>query len=426
MKSFNRILALVIAVIALIFIMADTLILTLSGSGGRPYRVEIGRLAREIEKSGFENISLDNCEYVTAVTCYNGTDYKTFDEDAGSGYAAFFEETDSDYSVRIINGVAYRFDYTVGPRVNNRRIILAVNLILAVMSLLTISVMLFIRSKIIKPFEALRDVPFELSKGNLTVPIKENRYRFFGKFVWGINILRENLEQHKQRELALLKEKKTLVLSLSHDIKTPLSAIKLYSKALSKGLYGDEEKQLEIAESINAKADEIEKYVSEIITASSGDFLELDVENGEFYLSALTDEILHYYKDKLALMKIGFSVGKYSDCLLKGDLDRSVEVLQNIIENAVKYGDGGRIELEFADEEDCKLITVKNSGASLSEEELPRIFESFARGSNAAGISGSGLGLYICRQLMHKMGGEAFAQIEDGNMLVTAVFVRAE
>ena len=62
------------------------------------------------------------------------------------------------------------------------------------------------------------------------------------------------MEQQKERELGLQRDKKMLLLSLSHDIKTPLSAIKMYSKALSKGLYTSPEKHLEIAENINAKA----------------------------------------------------------------------------------------------------------------------------------------------------------------------------
>lgn len=59
-------------------------------------------------------------------------------------------------------------------------------------------------------------------------------------------MLRENMEQQKERELNLQREKKMLLLSLSHDIKTPLSAIKLYSKALSKGLYTDKENSLKL------------------------------------------------------------------------------------------------------------------------------------------------------------------------------------
>ena len=213
-----------------------------------------------------------------------------------------------------------------------------------------------------------------------------------------------------------------LLLSLSHDIKTPLSAIKLYSKALSKGLYTNKEKQLEIAENINAKADEIEGYVAEIITASREEFLSLDVNIGEFYLSELVTKIKLYYTEKLSLIKTDFFVGEYGDCLINGDLDRSVEVVQNIMENAIKYGDGKEISISFSEEEGCILIAVKNSGCTLPDTDLPHIFESFWRGANAENLKGSGLGLYICRQLMHKMNGEVFARIKGGDMCVTAVF----
>ena len=71
------------------------------------------------------------------------------------------------------------------------------------------------------------------------------------------------------------------------------------------------------------------------------------------------------------------------------------------------------------------LVTVRNSGCSLPDTELPHLFDSFWRGSNAQTEKGSGLGLYICRQLMHKMNGEIFAEIKDAEMCVTAVFEKA-
>jgi len=151
----------------------------------------------------------------------------------------------------------------------------------------------------------------------------------------------------------------------------------------------------------------------------------LEVKEGEYYLSALMNSINEFYQDKLNLLKIDFQIEKYLDCLLNGDVDRAVQVLQNIIENAIKYGDGHSIYIKFSEEEDCCLITIKNTGCSLPDNEVPHIFESFWRGSNVGEKNGSGLGLYICRQLMKQMGGDIFGYSKNGIMEITVVFCRA-
>lgn len=409
MKAFNRIFAAVAATVILLFAAANGVLLRENTDSGRPYLVEINRLTRVIETDGLEAVDLASCEYVTAV--------KPFGDD--------FYDSHSDYAIREIESELYRFDYAVDDGAEREKQILTVNLMLGIMAALILGVMLYIRVTILKPFDRLKDVPYALSKGNLTEPIKESKRRFFGKFIWGLDMLRENMEQQKERELNLQRDRKMLLLSLSHDIKTPLTAIKLYAKALSKGLYADKEKQLEIARSIHAKADEIESYVTQIITASREDFLSLDVNMGEFYLSTLVENIKHYYSEKLTLIKTVFSVDEYADCLLSGDLDRSIEVIQNMMENAIKYGDGKKIAITFGEEDGCPLVTVRNTGCSLPDTELPHMFDSFWRGSNAQTEKGSGLGLYICRQLMHKMNGEVFAEIRGTDMCVTAVFQKA-
>jgi len=406
MKAFNRISVIVSALIIAVFAAANMLLLTDNSESGRPYLVEISRLVREIENNNTADIS--ECEFVTNITEYGEN----------------FYNSDSDYVIREVNDKLYRFDYTIDSNKEKSETVFVVNVILGIMSAAIIVVMLYVRCKILSPFEKLTDIPYELSKGNLTTPVKETKNRFFGRFIWGVDVLRENMEQQKERELNLQREKKMLLLSLSHDIKTPLSAIKLYSKALSKGLYTNTEKQSEIAESINTKADEIEGYVSEIITASREDFLSFEVDMGEFYLSELVNRIRIYYIEKLSLIKTDFTVGEYIDCLISGDLDRSVEVVQNIMENAIKYGDGKEISIGFSEEDGCILVAVKNSGCTLPDTDLPHIFESFWRGTNAENQKGSGLGLYICRQLMHKMNGEVFAQIKDRDMCITAVFCK--
>ena len=411
MKTFNRIFVAVITA-ALLFILTINihLVNSVRSEDGRPYRVEINRVVHEIELHGLSSVDLSDCSYITHIQEYNGNS---------------FYETDSNYSIREIQGTLYRFDYMTGEKPDYLHLLLPVNILSGILVLLTLSVMVWIRRRILLPFTQLTEIPYELAKGNLTTPVMENKNHFFGRFLWGIDLLRENIEAQKQRELILQKEKKTLLLSLSHDIKTPLSAIKLYAKALSKGLYPDPDSQLEITENINAKADEIEAFVAQIVHTSREDFMDFRVEMKEFYLSGLLENISAYYRNKLSLIHTELVIRGYSDCLLKGDPDRSVEVLQNILENAVKYGDGKILEISITSDEGCILLSVRNSGCSLPKEELPHIFESFWQGSNADTTKGSGLGLYICRQLMRRMNGEIFAEIKDHCMVVTVVFGQA-
>jgi signal transduction histidine kinase len=265
----------------------------------------------------------------------------------------------------------------------------------------------------------------DLAKGNLSVPVKAEKSKFLGRFLWGMDMLRETLESNKEKELALQKEKKTLILSLTHDIRTSLSAIRLYAKALEEDLYTTGEQCVGACQGIGKNVKEIEEYVNEITLASREDFLQLSVNPGEVYLSHVIDAIRGLYEEKLHNLHTGFQIASYNDLLLKGDEDRLIEVLQNLLENAIKYGDGKRISIDFSEEEDCRLITVRNSGCSLKQEELINLFDSFYRGSNVGSAEGSGLGLYISRQLMRKMDGEVCVEIKEDDFCATIVARKA-
>lgn len=355
MKSFHRIMIGIVLVLAAVFIGVNIfLAFRFQNQEGRSYRVEINRLQNEIAEKGMDRIDLKQYRCIKNITVMN----------TAKKEVEFFEGNGDDYAIKNIHGIYYRFDYKILLEEEYSEIVFAVNAAMGIAFTAILGLLIYLRMKILKPFHDIKDLPYELSKGNLSVGLKENKSRFFGRFVWGLDLLRENLEQQKKKELSLQKEKKTLVLSVSHDIKTPLSAINLYAKALSKNLYDSDEKRFEIAENISRKVKEIENYVSEIIKASSEDFLSLEVRNGEFYLADLLGKVKTYYVEKLALLKIEFKLEPYSNCLIKGDIDRTVEVLQNIMENAIKYGDGRNITISVSSEEDCRLITVANSGCT--------------------------------------------------------------
>lgn len=418
MKKINRLIFLVvISFLALMCLVNIYLLRRSFKNTAREYRVSINRIKKAVTVFEQEELrapaSLEELmQYIRVEEYPQVTGLYALALNDDTKEASRFLEEESDYVIFATENYYYKVTYFAGEQMKGQIIIL-VNGIGFGMLVVVLAFLIYIKQMILLPFYSLSEIPYELSKGNLTVPLLENKNRFFGRFVWGMDLLRENLEEQKVRELELQREKKVLLLSLSHDIKTPLSAIKLYAKALSKNLYRDEAKKLEIAENINDRVNEIESYISEIVKASNEDFLHFDVKNTECYVKEVLEPIREYYEDKMALNQIEFQIGDYSNCLVYGDKDRLVEVLQNIIENAIKYGDGKKIWLEIDREEEEYKILIFNTGCQLPDKELPHIFDSFYRGSNVEKNPGSGLGLYICRQLMHLMEGEVTAVIVD-------------
>ena len=408
MKSFNRLIADLVLIMLLAALGANIYAVKSTRPESESIRVEIERVKADIRAG--QEVSPGSYEHILGVYKYDGSE-------------AFFETGESSEAFSA-GGEIWRVDYKSDNKQGASAMLLPMNIALGCFALITLATLLYIRKNIITPFNELSEMPIELAKGNLTATVKESRSRYFGRYVWGTDMLREAMQKQRKRELSSQRDKQTLILSLSHDIKTPLSAIKLYSRALEKGLYTDPEKLSEVYSGIGERADEIEGYLSKLSSAAREDFLELEVHTGEGYLSELIDKIKGSYAERLSELGTEFEVGEYSDCILKLDLDRAFEAAQNIMENAIKYGDGRYIGITFRDEEDCRLVTIASSGCTLSEDEAVHIFESFYRGSNAGSKPGSGLGLYIARQLMLKMGGDIFCDIKNEMMNITLVFAR--
>ncbi len=399
MKAYKKLCIAVMTVFLLLMAALNTFLVESKDNSEGIYRVEARRLAGEIAETG----SYDIKKYPHITGVFTGDDIYRSDEH---------------YLIIEAGETLYRVEYTVG---NGQYGIAAVNCVLGVLFLLLAGLLYYIRRHIIAPFDRLSDVPKELAKGNLAVPISEEKSRFFGEFTWGVNLLRESIENSRKKEITMQKDKKLLLLSLSHDIKTPLSAIKLNAKALARGLYKNEEKQRIAAENINTRADEIEHFVSELSKAVSEDFMSFEVIPGEEFLSVIITKIYARYAPQLSMSGTELLIRKYDDCILSCDPIRLAECFQNLIENAIKYGDGRRIEIGCDKMDGCELITVSNTGCTLEAKELPQIFESFHRGNNADKVQGNGLGLFICKRVMSLMGGEVFADIRNGCFFVTLV-----
>ena len=394
MNKYKRF-AMTVIVINILLIIGFNIIIKADNQGMAygQYRVDISRIVKLME-AGETIDRLNLKEYSTIIAV------KEFAPD---------EVTKNSYTVESVNGKLYRFEYR-GQKQEGRLIL---NILMILNLLFNIFLIFYIGKKVIKPMSDMTELAVTLAKGNLSIPIKAEKRSFLGRLVWSLDMLREKLEGDKERELELIKDRKTLILSLSHDIKTPLSAIDLYTNALLKNIYDSHEGKQAAINGIRKNTHIIKDYVNQINQAAREDFLSLQVNNSDFYINDVLDYINEYYTDKMSQKHTGFVIHAGENCLLYGDKDRTIEVLQNIIENALKDGDGKKIGIYCNEEEGCKLISVENTGCTLKPEEINYIFDSFYRGANSESVKGSGLGLYIARQLIHMMDGEIYAGIES-------------
>ena len=441
MKNYRLFTICYLSLLILIAIIFNTIFLPRSTEKNRYYAVEINRIMSQLETNGFSDHTAKNSavnesslhiDNIRKITSINLEEFQTIEnllflaadaekEDILSFYA---DIGDSDVRVLVRNEKIegyVKFLFNSHLIHSSLRITRWMNWVFAVLFIFSLAFIIYTGRQIIKPFQTFSNLPENFARGNLEKSIKDHKNRYFGKFFWGLDMLRESLADQKKRALALEKEKKTLVLSLSHDIKTPLSAIKLYVQALNSSLYTNPEKKNAVIAAIGNNADEIERLVNDMIRGTNENMFEITVQLKEFYLADAVNSLMDIYQERFELMQVKIEIGEYTNVLLYGDFDRTIEALGNVFENALKYGDGKRIWVEFSNEEDCQLLTISSGGNTLMENELPHIFDSFWRGSNAEGKSGNGLGLFIVRQIMNKMNGDVYASTINDILSITFV-----
>lgn len=387
------------------------------------YKTEINRIYDTLkEGDAARDVDLSSFQYVQEVSYL--PEYKLKEEKVT---AAFYEEKNQTgiqvvplYREGAFKGFL-RFDYEK-PAFQTEKILLLTEVSLGIMGAALLATLLYLKVRVIGPFLRLKKLPYELANGHLSGEVTEEKSRFYGEFMQGMSQLRDSLASSRKRHLELEKEKKTMLLSLSHDIKTPLHTIRLYGKALEENLYSDDVQRTHAAHQIGEKAAEIERYVEEIMKNSREHNLDIQVKEGEFYQADLMDRVLDTYRERCRIRMVDLTVGEYENLLLKGDLERALEVFGNIFENAFKYGDGRKIVLSFYEEDYCHLIRIYSTGKPVTDNEFNHIFESFFRAANSRGKEGNGLGLYICREIMRRMDGEIFAQRDEDGMAFVLVF----
>ncbi|MDO4862901.1 MAG: HAMP domain-containing sensor histidine kinase [Ruminococcus sp.] len=301
---------------------------------------------------------------------------------------------------------------------------LCVNIALTVCFVLVVVFLAGTYIKVILPFRRLSDYPERLARLRDIQKLPESRSRFFGKYVWGMNMLTDVLAANSRRIHNLEGEHQKLVTSIAHGVKTPVANIRLYTDAVRTGLYTDAGATADIADKIDKNAEKIQSLAEELMSASDASLDGCDIEMSTFSLSELAELVRSEYADRMRLLRIPFTVECKGAPVLESDKYALYRAVNQLLENALKYGDGSGITVQMMKQDDGFSISVRNRGELLPESELPYVFRSYWRGSNAADKSGSGIGLYVVHETARALGGSVHARrIEETSEMEFVIFL---
>lgn len=221
---------------------------------------------------------------------------------------------------------------------------------------------------------------------------------------------REELTKQKRLEQA----NKELVTSLSHDVRTPLTSLLGYLDALESGVVEGEEKEQYI-KTAHKKAYDLKKLVDTLFDWFKIDSKEMQLVMEKIDINELTREILidwiPVFTEKGIEPKAEIPEDEY---IVKVDKSAYTRIVSNIIQNAVEHGDASCIGIIVESENNMVKIIISNNGVEIDKGKLPHIFDRLYKGDSARGRHGSGLGLFIAKELTKLQGGNIFVESKKG------------
>ena len=281
----------------------------------------------------------------------------------------------------------------------------------------------YLRKNIISPFVKMKSFAGKVAEGRFDEPIEMDRDNMFGAFSESFDIMREELSASKQRELSLQKKERELVASLSHDLKTPVTGIKLAAELLQMRFslkaessdngffFGRDEinSMNDGVKGILQKSEQINALVSDLFASALNDLGEFKVNCCDEDSSVLID-IVKACDDKHYVR-----IGELPQVVINIDGRRMAQVIGNIISNSYKYADTP-IDVSFSISDRFLEMRLQDHGPGVPADETELITNKFYRGKAWAdsGKDGNGLGLYIAKMLMKKMNGDLTAESGSG------------
>ncbi len=249
-------------------------------------------------------------------------------------------------------------------------------------------------------------------------------YRLVGAHTDITHIIRmqEKLESEKKEAVNANQAKSDFLAHMSHEIRTPLTAISGIAEIFTKNQANLDEKQKKLVSTLSSSTTALKDLINDVLDFSKIESGEIDLEENEFELGILFQDVIDMMSIKASEKGISFILdyNMLKGKQFKGDKARIRQILINLIGNAIKFTDEGAVKVKAANEDRAGVnvlrVDVSDTGLGISPENFDAIFERFkqADASVSRKYGGTGLGLPISKNLARLMGGDIFLSSELG------------
>lgn len=236
----------------------------------------------------------------------------------------------------------------------------------------------------------------------------------------------KSLQLVNQREIKKLKDLETyrreFLGEVSHELKTPIFAVQGFIHTLMDGAIDDEKVRMKFLKKAMRNADRLSSLVEDLLIITQAESGEMEMKIRKFRIYELIIDVIESleYKFTKKNRNISFRLvsNGHEDTFVLADRERILQVLTNLVDNAIKYGDSeGEIQVALTSEENKMYVSVADEGKGIDKEHLDKIFRRFYRvdKSRSRDKGGTGLGLAICKHLLKLHGEQITVESSQGN-----------
>lgn len=289
---------------------------------------------------------------------------------------------------------------------------------------------IWIYQGIINPIRKLQGAAQNIKAGNLDFTIDEESYDEIGELCRNFEDMRRRLKESAEEKIDSERENKVLISNISHDLKTPITAIKGYVEGIMDGVADTPEKQDKYIRTIYNKANEMDTLINELTLYSKIDTNRVPYNFKRINVADYFEDCVEEVGLDLESKNIKLTYINYSDSNVQiiADPEQLRRVINNIIGNSVKYLDKeqGFISIRIRDVGDFIQVELEDNGKGIASKDLPYIFDRFYRtdASRNSATGGSGIGLSIVHKIIEDHGGKIWVNSKEGTGTIVYFVMR--